>query len=283
MTEKNNYEERILRVMVYIQNHLDNALSLDELASVAHFSPFHFHRIFSSYANESIQSYIKRLRLERATKDLTFTDLSLSRIAERAGYDTQQSFHRAFKTAFHETPKNFRDKKLEYISQYIEKKKTDDMPTVEIKYVDPITVAFVRHIGAYHGATQPWLKLVSEVGMNVVLSPKTLKISIPYDAPETTPEDKIRFDACVSVNELPNFKPKGAIGIQTLHGGKYAIITHRGSINTLDSAYMKLYGLWLPQSGYEPADYPNFVLHRTIPGITPESELETDIYLPIIK
>ncbi len=41
------YRERILRVLVHVQSHLDEPLALPDLAAVAHFSPYHFHRIFS--------------------------------------------------------------------------------------------------------------------------------------------------------------------------------------------------------------------------------------------
>ena len=48
------YRERILRVLVHIQSHLDHALDLDELAGIATFSPFHFHRIFRGMVGESV-------------------------------------------------------------------------------------------------------------------------------------------------------------------------------------------------------------------------------------
>lgn len=278
----NNYQERILKVLIYIQNHLDEDLSLEKLASIAHFSEFHFHRIFTASTGESIKSYVRRLRLERATTDLTFTDLPIIQIAERAGYDTQQSFHRAFKEAFQSTPKEFREKKLQAISHYAQEKKShsESIP-IEIKTIQPLPVAFVRHVGPYKDLPAVWLELIKEVGMPHFLSEKTLKISIPYDSNETTPEDKLRYDACVTINDLPSFKPKGAIGLQTLHGGKYAAITHHGPLETIDKTYEYLFGVWLPQSNYEPADYPNFVLHQKIPIQTAPDELVTEIYLPI--
>ena len=278
----NNYQERILKVLIYIQNHLDEELSLEKLASLAHFSEFHFHRIFTANTGESIKSYVRRLRLERATSDLIFTDLPIIQIAERAGYDTQQSFHRAFKEFFHETPKNFRDKKLKIIADISKEKKSQpETRPVKIKIMQPIQVAFVRHVGPYNDLSSVWLGLINEIGMAHFLSEKTLKISIPYDSIETTPEDKLRYDACVTINDLPIFKPKGAIGMQTLHGGKYAVITHHGSLETIDKTYEYLFGVWLAQSNYEPADYPNFMLHHKIPFQTPTEELMTEIYLPI--
>ncbi|PIZ03981.1 MAG: AraC family transcriptional regulator [Gammaproteobacteria bacterium CG_4_10_14_0_8_um_filter_38_16] len=278
-----NYQERILKVLVYIQNNLDQTLSLEALAETAHFSPFHFHRIFTAHTGESIKSYIRRLRLERATRDLSLTDLPIIQISERAGYETQQSFHRAFKEAFNITPKEFRDKAGNEITafQHEEKLAKRHQPIVEVKIIEPIKVAFARHTGSYKDVFQSWFKLVGEVGMNHLLSEKTLKISIPHDAPETTPEDKIRYDACVTIDELKSFKPKGQVGIQTLRGGKYAVITHHGPLDTIESTYQILFAIWLPQSGYEPADFPNFMLHRKMPFVTPDKIVETDIYLPL--
>ena len=58
-----NYQERILKTLVYIQHHLNEELSLEKLSAVANFSPFHFHRFFLAYTGEPLQSYIRRLRL----------------------------------------------------------------------------------------------------------------------------------------------------------------------------------------------------------------------------
>jgi len=46
------YEERILAVLVHIQGHLDDALDLETLGAVAHFSPFHFHRLFTAFVGD---------------------------------------------------------------------------------------------------------------------------------------------------------------------------------------------------------------------------------------
>lgn len=277
-----SYQERILTVLIYIQNHLDDALSLELLADVAHFSPYHFHRIFTANTGESVKSYLRRLRLERATRDLLLTELPLVQISERAGYDTQQSFHRAFKEMYNTTPTEFRNKKQAAFIQSVEKTQVNaPMPEVIIQKLEPITVAFVRRIGSYVNMLEPWLQLANAVGIQYLLSEKVKRISIPYDAAEITPADKLRYDACVTLEGLPDFKPSGQIGIQTIHGGKYAVITHRGPIEEIESTYRILFGLWLPQSGYEPDDYPNFVLHCSTPFMTPAKSLVSEIYLPI--
>lgn len=273
------YQERILKVLLYIQNNLDSELSLEELSSIAFFSPFHFHRIFTAHTGESIKSYVRRLRLDRATRDLAYTDLSLMQISERAGYDTQQSFHRAFKEAYHDTPKHFRDHITEQMTTMSDH--NDHKPPIEVKTIPPLKVAFVRHIGPYQEVLPAWQTLTSTVGLRHILSDHTKKISIPYDTPETTPAEKLHYDACVTLEGLENFKPTGKTGVQTLHSGKYAIIRHTGSLDTIEKTYRILFGVWLPESGYEPADFPNFMLHQNTPLTTPTELLVTDIYLPI--
>ncbi len=68
------YKERILQVLVHIQTHLDHPLPLDELAGLAHFSPYHFHRVFRGMVGEPVKEHVRRLRLERAAHRLRFSD-----------------------------------------------------------------------------------------------------------------------------------------------------------------------------------------------------------------
>ena len=91
------YRERILKVLVFIQRNLDSELSLDEFARVAHFSPYHFHRVFRGIVGESLQEHIRRLRLERAAMRLKHTDWTVLEIALEACYETHEAFTRAFR------------------------------------------------------------------------------------------------------------------------------------------------------------------------------------------
>jgi AraC family transcriptional regulator len=60
------YEKRVNRVIDHVREHLGEALSLERLAQIAAFSPFHFHRIFRAITRETLSTSIQRLRLERA-------------------------------------------------------------------------------------------------------------------------------------------------------------------------------------------------------------------------
>ena len=88
------------RVLVHIQSHLDEPMPLDQLAEVASFSPWHFHRIFRGMVGESVKEHVRRLRLERAAQQLRDTNRAVVDIALEAGYETHESFTRAFAAMF---------------------------------------------------------------------------------------------------------------------------------------------------------------------------------------
>jgi len=62
---KDHYNDRVNRVLDYISEHLDEDLSLSRLSGVGCFSPFHFHRIFQAVTGETLNSHVRRVRLEK--------------------------------------------------------------------------------------------------------------------------------------------------------------------------------------------------------------------------
>src|ERR1700692_1762426 len=95
-----DYRERIVRTLVFVQAHLGEDLDLERLASVAAFSRFHFHRIFRGLTGETVKEHVRRLRLERAARDLRRLDEAITDIAFHAGFETHESFTRAFGDMF---------------------------------------------------------------------------------------------------------------------------------------------------------------------------------------
>ena len=71
---------------------------------------------------------------------------------------------------------------------------------VRIEHVEPMRVAFVRHVGPYHEVNVAWERLCMQLGKDGLLGPGTRFIGICYDDPEVTPPEKVRYDACVTVD-----------------------------------------------------------------------------------
>jgi AraC family transcriptional regulator len=107
------YAARMNRVVDHIQGHLADPLDLERLASVACFSPFHFHRLFTAWMRETLQAFVHRLRLERAAQLLVFDRLkSISEVALECGFSSSSGFARSFKRAFGVSASEWRKRKI---------------------------------------------------------------------------------------------------------------------------------------------------------------------------
>ena len=100
-TNKNYYEERVNRVLDYILQHLDGDLSQNKLARVSHFSPLHFHRVFQGVTGETLNSFVRRARLEKAAQLMKAAPARrITDIALEVGFAGLAEFSRAFKAHF---------------------------------------------------------------------------------------------------------------------------------------------------------------------------------------
>jgi AraC family transcriptional regulator len=100
-TARTEYVARINRVIDHIDANLGGRLSLAELAGVAGFSPFYFHRIFGAMVGETLSQFIRRLRVERAAAQLIGDPKKpITAIALECGFSGSAPFARAFKESF---------------------------------------------------------------------------------------------------------------------------------------------------------------------------------------
>jgi len=284
-----DYRQRIVRTLVFIQEHLDGELEPGQLARVAAFSQFHFARIFRGLVGETLMEHIRRLRLERAARNLKQRDEPITQLAFEAGFETHESFTRAFSAMFGVPPSSYRaahkpapeaasGTHIDDVAGY-HPPDYGDFPPPEIKELPPTRVVFLRHVGPYSQVGATWGRLMAWAGMRGLLGPGMKLFGIVHDDPDVTPEDKIRYDAAVSVNRPVS--PEGEIGVMELAGGRYAVATHRGPYSEAGKAYQRLYGAWLPQSGYELRDAPAFEQYLNSPQDTKPEDLLTLICIPI--
>ena len=99
MDYSEDYVKRILKVLIYIEDHIDEEISIERLAKVSRHSVFHFHRIFHMVVGETVYKYVRRLRLEKAASKLRYSEHPVTDIAMDTQYDTPSAFTRAFKQA----------------------------------------------------------------------------------------------------------------------------------------------------------------------------------------
>ena len=100
--------ERLMRVRDYIETHLDDRLSLTDLAGVACLSPYHFSRSFKLALGVGLHSYIMHRRLERAKTLMRRTNQTLALIAQQTGFSDQSHLTFVFRRETGMTPGRYR-------------------------------------------------------------------------------------------------------------------------------------------------------------------------------
>ncbi|MCP3413873.1 AraC family transcriptional regulator [Bradyrhizobium brasilense] len=99
---------RLKRVLAYVEEHIDDDVTVTELADVACLSVFHFTRAFAAAMGVPPHRYVSQRRLEAAKALLAMNRSSLSEIALKSRFSSQSSFTRAFKRATGVTPAEYR-------------------------------------------------------------------------------------------------------------------------------------------------------------------------------
>jgi AraC family transcriptional regulator len=100
---------KLQAVRDYVEANISGALSLDDLASVAHISSFHFARLFKSATGETPHGFVTRIRMNRATALLRNTDWPASNIAKQVGFSSKSHFSAAFRRCLGLSPAGFRN------------------------------------------------------------------------------------------------------------------------------------------------------------------------------
>lgn len=270
------YIRRILKVLVFIEEHLEEEMTLEGLARVACYSPFHFHRLFQALVGETVHGYVKRLRMEKAAGKLRYTDQPVTDIALETQYDTPSAFTKAFRQSMGTTPKHYRALHAA-IQQTLE-----ELPMIQpekITKTADMDLLFIRKVGNY--AETPflaWEALHAYIHANHLQPLRYFGLS--HDDPNITSEEKLRFDAAILA---PGVKERGEVGRQTLRGGKYAIFTHKGPYSGLEETFKSIFLKWLPKSNetFDETRLPFCeYFHMELVKTDPQ-KLLTHIYIPL--
>jgi AraC family transcriptional regulator len=293
------YTTRMHRVLDHIDAHLDQPLSLEALAGVAHFSAFHFHRLFSAWMGETLGDYLRRRRLEVAAMRLVGQPrLAVTRVALGVGFGSSEAFARAFKARFGLSPTSWRQVEQRKRGQAnrkndqaIETRPADHEPmdnTTTIPAVSkvtiierqPTTVAYLRHVGPYgqplsdfwEKTAYPWL------ATNGLLNRPRYGISL--DDPGITAPEKLRYDAAVEV--AADFAGAGPYQKTTIPGGKYAAGSFQGTVAEIGPAWDAMMRDWLPRSGMQIDARPIFEYYPTDSTYDPASGVfSCDLCIPV--
>ncbi|MCC6946228.1 MAG: AraC family transcriptional regulator [Bradyrhizobiaceae bacterium] len=274
-----DYGRRVARVSEHIAGNLDAILDVEQLAAVAYFSPWHFHRIYRETTGETVADTVRRLRLHRAAVELTRDTAPLERIAKRAGYGTLAAFSRAFAADYGVPPGAYRQRGRLLPPSPQQRKEPVVMYEVEIAPFAGVRLAAVEHRGDYQEIGRAFDRIFAWAAPRGLLGPATRSIGIYYDDPESVPLKELRADAGLVV--AADVQPEGDLRMIEIPSLLCASVVHKGPYAELERPYRFLFREWLPKSGRDPADHPCFEEYLNNPRELPPSEWLTRVYLPV--
>lgn len=285
--EKNltDYHAALRRVLAAIEGSLEQPLKLEQLAAIACFSPFHFQRIFHAFVGDTVMGYVQRRRLELAAQALSHSQDAVTAIALSAGFETPAAFSRAFRQRFGTSPSDWRQQGLQ-VAAFQFTPSEHVMLEMEFREALPRTVLCVQRTAktlngtSYADAAQAaWQALWQEIGPRQLVGPTTEMLGICLDDPDAVPVAECRYEAAITVP--PETAASGELLRDTLPGGRFAVFLHRGTYQNLGKTWTAIWRDWLPASPVVLRHAAPFERYLNDPQQVPESELLTEIWVPI--
>ena len=280
-----SYKERVDRVVDFIGKHLDEELELDKLCGIACFSKYHFHRLFTVYTGLPLMSYIKWMRLKRAAHQLiVHKEETIINVALSAGFESNESFTRAFKQICEQSPSEFRREpnweSFENLPRQIHIKGKEIM-TITIKEQPSKRLAVMEHHGDPMRLSDTLDKLITWAKAQPInLKPKPGEaFGFGYHDPREVKSEEFRFDLALSVPQ--DFRLNDQVIERTLPAGRYAVTMHKGSRDNIGDTIYNIYRDWLPQSGEELGDLPCIFCYYNFDHEVAETEFLTEILVSL--
>ncbi len=296
MKNPHDYTERINRAIDYVKRNLSEPLKLDDVARVAHFSPHHFHRIFRALVGETLHSFVKRSRLERALFVISnHPESSLTEIALACGFASSSDFSRSFRAHFGVPPRlfdvqHYRQSRREDMQSAaaglgnsdrlarLPRGENPDGFEVALRDLPARRVAYLRVSDPYRGdgvamTAEKLLDWAKQRGHE-----NEQWLGYQWEIPEITELSKCHYDLGIVV---PPSADVTGISVTTFAAMKVAEVEIAGTVDLELRALDWLYTTWLPTSGFVPDHHPGFEVFNGLPFEHGSEHFELRIHLAV--
>ena len=295
---RSDYVERVNRAIDHVLANLAEPIRLADLARVACFSPFHFHRVFAAIVGEPPAQFVKRVRLERALSIMAHNPKrSLTDVALDCGFSSSSEFSRSFKKRYGEAPSAFdldrwRQTRRDELDRLMESHDAafrverlseganPDAFEATIRDLPARTMAYIRVLDPYRG------DVVVDAARRLVAWAEREGVAdnpwygYMWDDPDVVALKDCRYDVAV---EAPGAEPRGEVGRFEFPPMRVAELTIRGDIQLEMRALDWIYRTWLPSSGYVPDDQPAFEAWLGRPFAHGLEHFELMIHIPVCR
>lgn len=252
---------QVQRGIDYIEANLEFDIQAADVARHAGISQWHFQRIFKALTNETLMTYIRSRRFSRSLDKLANTDERVLDIALTAGFDTQESFTRAFKKAFSVTPAHYRKhasafafmRKVRFDASYLDHIHTN--LSLEPEIVEQPELHLLGMCTRFFGIDSEKNNIADKL-------PQLWDAFLPRldDIPHRSPDgcygvvrqlaahsDELEYWAVAPVERIDTL-PRDLLHLQ-IPAARYARFAHKGFVANINMTVNYIYSSWLLRSG----------------------------------
>lgn len=296
------YKKRIVKIIQYIDNHLDTELTLEKVAAIGAYSPFHFHRVFKLITGETLQSYIIRKKIEKSAFYLAVKKyIGIKEIYLELGFADHSVFNKTFKKYYGKSPSEFRRSAPESFHKILQTQSKNGQ-------VEPVFDQYLYHVENLLNWTEmnlkiktidlPQMNLASVMSLGVAnvepsytvlidwaqkkhLYPKdsVKMISVYHDSFKVTAPDKVRIHACMLLDEKLEVQ-EGEVFPETIEAGKFIVGSGEVTLDDFEQCWVSLF-LWMNENHYTMRKAFPFEIYHSNFKDHPEGKMIVDFCIPI--
>lgn len=285
--------EKMNGALLYIEDHLADDLDYKEVARIACCSEYHFKRMFSFLAGVSLSEYIRRRRLTLAAFELNDSNLRIIDVAIKYGYNSPDSFTRAFQSLHGITPSEARNngqslKAYPRMTFQLSIKGGNEMNYRIVEKAAFRVVGIMKRVPIVFNGVNPEIasmyqsltgELISQLKQISNVEPMGM-LSASTNFSEGRMEEKGELDHYIGVattQPCPDNLAQLEVPAST-----WAVFEAVGPFpETLQNVWGRIYSEWFPSSNYESAEGPE-ILWNESPDVTSPT-FKSEIWIPVLK
>ncbi|WP_256700605.1 AraC family transcriptional regulator [Paenibacillus sp. P46E] len=280
---------RMKNALDYMESKMTEPMRIEDVARVAHVSPFHFQRMFSMLTGVTMADYIRKRRLTLAAQELAISKIRVLDVALKYGYDSPEAFAKAFRKAHGLTPSAAREpgvqlKAFPRLSFHLSLKGDQEM---EYKIVEKTAFTVIgksmevttRDGENFRRIPEFWNECnadgTSDKLIQLGTDPNWLGICMSMDM------EKELLSYWIAVEGTPEMNT-GGYETAVVPAASWAVFTSTGPMpHAIQKVWQRIYQEWFPGTGYEHTGGPEFELYP--PGDTCAEDYVCEVWIPVMK
>lgn len=244
--------ETINQAIDFILQHIEEELTLEDVASHCHFSKYYFSRLFKEQTGESVYGFIKRVKLEQSAFRLKVEQSRpITEISADYGYSSS-NYSSAFKQHYQMAPivfrKGSRRHSMEHPFFHHEQWQVESFEEcdekITIEEIPAYHVIYERRFGSYENMSADWNRFIERYREYITEDTKFLERT--YDDPAVTCLENCLYDIGMSVDKSCPLE-----NIVRIQGGRCIVYHFKGHAKHIYAAYQTIFLVWLPKTSYE--------------------------------